>query len=105
MPPVRVAALADLPLGKTLAVKLKTTPIILVNVAGVFYALHDRCSHANAHLSHGDLDSEALTMECPLHGARFDLQTGHPRSLPATKPVKTYTVYAEGDDLFVDFDD
>lgn len=54
------------------------------------YAVGDRCSHAEASLSEGDVfDGE---VECPRHGATFDLATGKARSLPATKPIPTYRV-------------
>lgn len=54
------------------------------------YATGDRCSHAEASLSEGDVfDGE---VECPRHGATFDLASGKARSLPATKPIPTYPV-------------
>lgn len=54
------------------------------------YALGDRCSHAEASLSEGEVfDGE---VECPRHGAVFDLATGAAKSLPATRPVPTYGV-------------
>ena len=56
------------------------------------YALGDRCSHAEASLSEGDVfDGE---IECPRHGATFDLATGEAKTLPATRPVPTYGVRA-----------
>jgi len=51
------------------------------------YALGDRCSHAEASLSHGEV-------ECPRHGSTFDLATGNAKTLPATRPVPTYRVRA-----------
>jgi len=55
-----------------------------------FYAVGDRCSHAEASLSEGEVfDGE---VECPRHGSVFDLVTGAARSLPATRPVPTYPV-------------
>lgn len=56
------------------------------------YAVGDRCSHAEASLSEGDVfDGE---VECPRHGATFDLASGKATSLPATKPILTYPVRA-----------
>lgn len=58
------------------------------------YALGDRCSHAEASLSEGEVfDGE---VECPRHGAVFDLATGAAKSLPATRPVPTYGVRVRG---------
>ncbi|MFP5333527.1 MAG: non-heme iron oxygenase ferredoxin subunit [Acidimicrobiia bacterium] len=57
-----------------------------------FYAIGDRCSHAEASLSEGEVfDGE---VECPRHGAVFDLASGAAKSLPATRPVPTYGVRA-----------
>jgi len=50
-----------------------------------FYAVRDECSHAAIALSEGEVDG--CTLECWLHGSRFDLRTGEPTGLPATEPV------------------
>ncbi len=58
-----------------------------------FYAIGDRCSHAEASLSEGEVfDGE---VECPRHGAIFDLATGAAKALPATRPVPTYRLRTE----------
>jgi len=58
------------------------------------YAIGDRCSHAEASLSEGEVfDGE---VECPRHGAIFDLATGAVKALPATRPVPTYRVRTRG---------
>jgi 3-phenylpropionate/trans-cinnamate dioxygenase ferredoxin subunit len=31
-------------------------------------------------------------ISCPVHGARFSLETGEALDLPATKPIPTYDV-------------
>jgi 3-phenylpropionate/trans-cinnamate dioxygenase ferredoxin subunit len=103
MAKVRVATLGELPSGAKLVAEIQGTPILIVNVHGQFYALHNICSHAEASLSEGDVDADELCVECPLHGAIFDLRSGRPRTLPAFEPVATYTVWAEGDVLFVEY--
>jgi 3-phenylpropionate/trans-cinnamate dioxygenase ferredoxin subunit len=103
MPPVRVASLEELPSGAKRAVTVEGTPILVVNVEGEYFALNNICSHAYAQLSHGELDCDELTIECPLHGSLFDLRTGRPRTLPAFEPVATYRAYAEGDAIFVEY--
>jgi 3-phenylpropionate/trans-cinnamate dioxygenase ferredoxin subunit len=65
-----------------------------------FYALGDRCSHAEASLSEGEIWDGAV--ECPRHGSAFDLATGEPNALPATKPAPVYTVVVEDDNVFVE---
>ena len=64
-----------------------------------FYAVRDECSHAAIALSEGEVDG--CTLECWLHGSRFDLRSGKPDALPATRPVPVYPVKIEGDDVLV----
>ncbi len=87
---VRVAPVTDLPDDGGLRVEIGPHRVAVFRVEDDVYALGDRCSHAEASLSEGEVfDTE---VECPLHGAVFDLTTGDPQSLPATKPVPTYDV-------------
>jgi 3-phenylpropionate/trans-cinnamate dioxygenase ferredoxin subunit len=65
------------------------------HVGGRLYALEDRCSHDDGPLVEGDWDPDDCVVVCPRHGARFDLTTGRPLSLPATEPVETYDVRVE----------
>jgi 3-phenylpropionate/trans-cinnamate dioxygenase ferredoxin component len=96
---VRACAIADVPVDGALHVDLAGRPIAIVNSEGVFYAIQDMCSHENVPLSEGDVDG--TTIECWLHGSCFDLATGAPTGLPATRPVPVYPVTVAGDDLFV----
>jgi len=64
-----------------------------------FYAVRDECSHAAVALSEGELDG--CTLECWLHGSRFDLRTGEPSGLPATEPVATFPVEIRDGDIYV----
>jgi 3-phenylpropionate/trans-cinnamate dioxygenase ferredoxin subunit len=96
---VRVASLDELDEAAPKRVVLDGTPITVVRSDGEVYAIHDTCSHANVSLSEGDV--EDTTIECWLHGSRFDLRSGKPTGLPATKPVPVYPVKIEGGDVFV----
>ena len=78
---------------------LDGVPVAIVRSDGEVYAIHDVCSHANVALSEGEI--EGRTLECWLHGSRFDLVTGAPTGLPATQPVPVYPVKIEGDDVYV----
>ena len=75
--------------------------IALVRVGDDFYALGDRCSHADYSLSEGDVWEDELAIECPKHGSTFSLCTGEPQTLPATQPVPVYAVQVDGDDVKV----
>ena len=76
--------------------------IALVRLADDFYALDDTCSHEDYSLSEGQVFDEECELECWKHGSVFDLRTGEPRSLPATKPVTVYRVELRGDDVMVE---
>ena len=75
--------------------------ICLVRVADDFYAIGDRCSHADFSLAEGEVYPEEREIECWKHGSTFSLIDGKPQSLPATKPVPTYEVRVDGDDVMV----
>jgi 3-phenylpropionate/trans-cinnamate dioxygenase ferredoxin subunit len=76
--------------------------IALVRIGDDFYALGDRCSHADYSLSEGEVWEDEREIECPKHGSTFSLETGKPQTLPATKPVPVYKVWADGDDVYVE---
>ncbi|MGH9278995.1 MAG: non-heme iron oxygenase ferredoxin subunit [Acidimicrobiales bacterium] len=76
--------------------------IAVVRIGDDFYALGDRCSHADYSLSEGEIWEDELEIECWKHGSTFSLETGKPQTLPATRPVPVYTVRVEGDDVVVE---
>ncbi len=75
--------------------------ICLVRIGDDFYAIGDRCSHADFSLAEGEVYPEEREIECWKHGSTFSLVDGKPQSLPATRPVPTYDVRVEGDDVMV----
>jgi 3-phenylpropionate/trans-cinnamate dioxygenase ferredoxin component len=79
--------------------------VCLVRIEDDFYAIGDRCSHANVSLSEGDVDAEERWIECWKHGSAFSLEDGHPQSLPAIAPVPVYAVRIDGDEVVVSLDD
>jgi 3-phenylpropionate/trans-cinnamate dioxygenase ferredoxin component len=95
----RVCALADLPEEGAVRVWLGDQPVCVARSRGEIFALHDVCSHAEVALSDGEVEDG--TVECWLHGSRFDLRTGKPTGLPATKSVGTYETSIDGDDVLV----
>jgi 3-phenylpropionate/trans-cinnamate dioxygenase ferredoxin subunit len=66
---------------------------------GGLVAIEDRCSHDDGPLAEGEFDSESCTVECPRHGSLFDLRTGRPKTLPAYRPVETFDVRLEDDEV------
>ena len=94
----------DVPVEGTLRVELEgergTVEVALVrDSAGELHAISDICSHGAVSLSDGEV--EGCSIECWLHGSRFDLRTGKPLGPPATTPIAVHTVKIEGDDVYV----
>ena len=79
--------------------------ICLVRLGDDFYAIGDRCSHADFSLSEGEIWADEKEIECWKHGSTFSLLTGEPQSLPATLPVPVYTVRVEDGEVLVDLGD
>jgi 3-phenylpropionate/trans-cinnamate dioxygenase ferredoxin subunit len=94
---VKACSLSDLP--ENGALRVDGTPICIARSGGEVFAISDVCSHADVSLSEGDVEDGQI--ECWLHGSKFDLRTGAPTGLPAIKPVATYPVTVEGDDVLV----
>jgi 3-phenylpropionate/trans-cinnamate dioxygenase ferredoxin subunit len=98
----RLCALADLAPGSATRFELAGHTICVVRFEGdEVYAIGDTCSHANVSLSEGEVDPLTRHIECWKHGSCFSLETGEPDTLPATKPVPTYEVVLDGDDVKV----
>jgi 3-phenylpropionate/trans-cinnamate dioxygenase ferredoxin subunit len=100
---VRVCAADDVPEEGAKGVVVDGAPVCVARSNGAFYAVEDRCSHADVALSEGEVEDG--TIECWLHGSRFDLSTGRPVNLPATQPVPVYAVKHDGDDVLVSLEE
>ena len=98
---VRVCARDDLAPGTARRFDVDGQRIAVVRIGDDFYALGDRCSHADFSLAEGDVWADELEIECPKHGSTFSLTTGEPQTLPATQPVPVYTIQIDGDDVSV----
>ncbi len=100
MSPQVVASLSELVLDTPKRVELGEHSVCLVRTESGVRAISDICSHADISLSEGEVDGE--TIECWLHGSRFDLVTGRPSGLPATQPILVFPVTTEGDSVLID---
>jgi 3-phenylpropionate/trans-cinnamate dioxygenase ferredoxin subunit len=96
---VRVASLAELPPGTLLGVEVEDRGVCLANADGTVYAFQDNCSHRDYPLHDGAL--EGTRLECAWHGGKFELSSGRAVGLPAIKPIETFEVRIEGDDILV----
>jgi len=100
---VRVAGVADCEAEGCLHRVLDNgEAVVLARWEGEIFALEDRCSHEDFPLSDGEVDNGEI--ECVLHGARFDLQTGKAVQLPAIRPVKTFPVEIRDEEVFIQVD-
>jgi 3-phenylpropionate/trans-cinnamate dioxygenase ferredoxin subunit len=92
-------SVGDVPEGTAHRVIVDGEPIAVVHTQGEWFAVSDICSHADVSLAEGEVDG--CTLECWLHGSRFDLRTGAPSGPPAVVPIPVYPVSVEGDTVFV----
>ena len=90
---VRVCGTSDVPAGEVRRFEVNGREIAVVNLGEEgFRAVDTICSHAHYFLDEGEVDVDERSIECPKHGSTFDLDTGKPRSLPATQPVQAFNV-------------
>ncbi len=97
---VRVAAAGEIPDGGVKIVQSGSLFVGVYNLDGKLYAIEDRCSHDDGPLCEGL--REGFEIECPRHGARFDLRTGRVLSLPATEDVEAFPVFERDGEIFID---
>lgn len=97
----------DVAPGSALRVELEgeSGPVevaVVRDSSGEWHAISDICSHGQVSLSDGEVEDCAI--ECWLHGSTFDLRSGKPLALPATRPVPVYPLTLDGDRVLVDVD-
>lgn len=96
-----IGTINDIPKGRGKMVKVNGICIAVFHTYDDrFYAIADTCSHAQASLSKGYL--QGTVIECPRHGATFDITTGKNLTLPAVFPVKHFDLIIDGEKLFVE---
>ncbi|MGQ9696711.1 MAG: non-heme iron oxygenase ferredoxin subunit [Armatimonadota bacterium] len=101
---VTVATVDDLAPGEVRAVVVKGKRIALCRVEDEFYAVDDLCPHDFGPLGEGEL-ADKYEIECPRHGARFDVRTGEVRALPATEPITAYRLRVVGGEVQVEVEE
>jgi 3-phenylpropionate/trans-cinnamate dioxygenase ferredoxin component len=97
---ITVCAFDELPQGQMRLIEADGRKIGVFHCGeGELYAIEDRCSHDDGPLAEGEFDTGSCTVECPRHGSRFDLRSGRPRSLPAYRPVATFEVRVDDNEI------
>ncbi len=99
---IMVTKTDDIEPGKVKVYEVAGKQVAICNVDGTFYAIDDVCTHDGGPLDQGELLGDQI--ECPRHGALFNVKTGKALTLPAVAPVKSYPVQVEGDDIKVEVD-
>jgi 3-phenylpropionate/trans-cinnamate dioxygenase ferredoxin component len=104
MAPVRVASFSSLAPSSATKVVIEGHPLAVVRIEDDVYVIDDTCTHAEVSLSEGTVWDDECEIECWKHGTTFSLRTGEPQSLPATQPVRVYTVTRQGDDVMIEWE-
>lgn len=73
--------------------------IAIIKLNDGYYAVDEMCSHEEESLASGSISDGQI--ECPKHGARFDIKTGEVKAFPAVRPIRTYPVTQENDEIFL----
>jgi 3-phenylpropionate/trans-cinnamate dioxygenase ferredoxin subunit len=84
----RVAGADEVAVGEARVVTLAERRLAVCNTGEGIFTIDDVCTHDGGSLDQGRLTGKEI--ECPRHGARFDVTTGKALCLPAVRPVKTY---------------
>lgn len=98
-----VARVEELLPGSRLHVELEEETVIVLNIDGEYFCIADLCTHDGGPLEDGDILDHQI--ECPRHGARFDVRTGRVTRLPATDSIPTYPVMIRDGVVYVEAPD
>lgn len=99
---VPVAKIDEIPPGEVRVFEVEGLSLAVSNIDGNFYAIDDLCTHDDGPLGSGKIHGFAI--ECPRHGARFDVRTGKVLRMPAVQPVRAYRTRIEGDQVLVEIE-
>jgi 3-phenylpropionate/trans-cinnamate dioxygenase ferredoxin component len=97
---VRVATVDELPPGTRIHHDFAEESVIILNIDGDYYCIADLCTHDGGPLEDGELHDHQI--ECPRHGACFDVRNGKVTRLPAIEPIPTYSVKLVDGDIYVE---
>lgn len=95
----KVAIVDEISPGGRKSIVFDDRAVILFRIGDDFYAVEDVCSHDGQPLTDGRLDGNSI--ECPRHGARFDVRTGKPLCMPAVEPIEVFDIRIDGNDVLI----
>ena len=100
---IKIANTDDVPPGGRFFYEFEEETVVLFNIGGTYFCVADLCSHDDGPLEDGKVTGFAV--ECPRHGAQFDVRDGRALCMPATEPIPTYQVKVEDGAIFVESPD
>jgi len=100
---VAAARTGEIPPGECRVFEVEGHPLLISNVDGSYHAIENICTHDDGPLGSGQLHGTEI--ECPRHGARFDVRTGAVRRMPAAHPVRSFPTRVEGDRILVEIEE
>jgi 3-phenylpropionate/trans-cinnamate dioxygenase ferredoxin subunit len=98
---VKVATVDEIPPNGSKLVEIEDERVAIFNLDGEFYAIADVCTHDGGPLVEGEIVN-GCQVQCPRHGARFDIRTGAALSFPAFEATETYEVRIDGGEVWVE---
>jgi 3-phenylpropionate/trans-cinnamate dioxygenase ferredoxin subunit len=96
----RLCSLAELPEGAARVFDVDGVSLAAARAGTKVFVVENRCSHDDGPLGEGRVFGPEI--ECPRHGARFDLASGKATRMPAIAPIETFAATIEGNDVFVE---
>ena len=87
---IDVDTVTNLPQGNVSLIDVNHTEVAVFNIGGAFYAIEDVCTHDGGTLAEGEV--QRFEIECPRHGARFDLRSGRVTAPPACEDINVFQV-------------
>ncbi len=98
---IHVAKLSDIPDPGKRTFEVDDRLVVLIRAGEQVFCLEDLCTHDGGPLSDGSLNTDDMSIACPRHGAKFDIQSGRHMTMPATEPTILHEAKVQGDDIFV----
>ncbi len=100
---LKIATTSEVPPGSSLLFEVANQYLALFNVNGEYFCIADVCSHDDGPLAEGAINN--CEIECPRHGARFDLRTGAALCMPAVRAIPVYPVQVIDGDIHLEWYD
>jgi 3-phenylpropionate/trans-cinnamate dioxygenase ferredoxin subunit len=96
---VPLAKITDVPENRVSCFEINGHHVVLSQVKGEFFAVHNKCSHADQSFNSGRVRGHKLL--CPLHGAIFDIRDGSVLGAPAFNPIRSYPLKIENENILI----